>query len=184
MHRAPGAKNWPRLQTCLGEVFDQRLGGGEMDADGAVLVAFLVDGEGGLFAVLMKILDPQAAGGGQPDTCIQVGFENGAVAEVEHLVTGGQAHQLAGAGGGEGAGAFEGIGGFAGDELGVGRVGDIDGQAQFGGGAGQILVEARERGDAAVEGFRGLGLGHHLSRASRERRRPRRGATGTHARAR
>ena len=78
-----------------------------MDADGAVLVAFLVDGEGGLFAVLMKILDPQAAGGGQPDTGIQVGFQNGAVAEVEHLVAGGQAHQLAGAGGGQRTGALQ-----------------------------------------------------------------------------
>jgi hypothetical protein len=29
-----------------------------MNTDGAVLVAFLVDGEGGLLAVLMKILDP------------------------------------------------------------------------------------------------------------------------------
>jgi len=33
-----------------------------MNADGAVLVAFLVYGEGRQFAVLMKILDPQAAG--------------------------------------------------------------------------------------------------------------------------
>jgi hypothetical protein len=62
-----------------------------MDADGAVLVAFLVDSEGGLVAVLMKILDPQAAGGGQPDTGIQIGFQDGAVAEIEHFITGGQA---------------------------------------------------------------------------------------------
>ena len=37
----------------------------------------------------MKVLDPQAAGGSQPDTCIQVGFKNGAVAEIEHFVAGG-----------------------------------------------------------------------------------------------
>jgi hypothetical protein len=42
------------------------------------------------------------------------------------------------------------IGRFAGDELGVGRIGDVDRQPQFGS-AGQILVEAREGGDAAVE---------------------------------
>jgi len=48
-----------------------------MDADGAVLIAFLVNGEGGLLAVLMKVLDPQAAGGGEPDPGTQVGFQDG-----------------------------------------------------------------------------------------------------------
>ena len=36
---APRPENLARLQAGLGEVFGQRLGGGEMDADGAVLVA-------------------------------------------------------------------------------------------------------------------------------------------------
>jgi hypothetical protein len=43
-----------------------------VDTDRAVLIAFLVDRERGLFAVLVKILDPQAAGGGEPDTRIEL----------------------------------------------------------------------------------------------------------------
>src|SRR6266478_6076418 len=61
---SPRPENRSRLQAGFREVFGERLGGGEMDADGAVLVAFLVDGKRGLFAVLMKVLDAQAAGGG------------------------------------------------------------------------------------------------------------------------
>jgi hypothetical protein len=37
------------------------------------------------------------------------------------------------------------------------RIGEVDGQPQFGGGAGQILVETRERGDTAIEGLGSLG---------------------------
>ena len=77
-------------------------------------------------AVLMKVLDPQPAGGGKPDAGVEVGFEDGAVAEIQHVVTGGKTHQLTGAGGGERPGAFQRVGRFAGDELGVGRIGDVD----------------------------------------------------------
>jgi len=48
----------------------------------------------------------------------------------------------------------------ASDELGMDRLRDVDGQPQLGG-AGQVLVEARERGDAAVEGLGSLGRGEH-----------------------
>ena len=40
----------------------------------------------------------------------------------------------------------------------MGRVGDDDGQAQLGGGGGEILVEAGKRADAAVDGFGGGAL--------------------------
>jgi hypothetical protein len=56
-----------------------------VNADGAVLVAFLVDRERGLLAVLMKILDPEPTGGGEPDAGVEVGFQNGAVAEIKHV---------------------------------------------------------------------------------------------------
>ena len=42
----------------------------------------------------------QPAGGGKPDAGVEVGFEDGAVAKVEHVVAGGKTHQLTGAGGG------------------------------------------------------------------------------------
>ena len=118
-----------------------------MDADGAVAVAFLVDGEGGLVAVLVKVSHAQPAGGGKPDAGVEVGFEDGAVAEIEHVVAGGKPHQLPGAGGCQRPCALQRIGRLAGDELGVGGIRDVDGQPEFGGGAGEIFVEAGERGE-------------------------------------
>jgi len=117
--RAASPKNRPALKSSFPKVFGKRLGSGEMDADGAVAVTFLVDGEGGLLAVLMKVPHAQAAGGGKPDAGVEVGFEDGAVAEIEYLVAG-KTHQLAGAGGGQRPRALQRIGRLAGDELGVG----------------------------------------------------------------
>ena len=59
---------------------------------------FSFDGEGGLLAVLMKVPHAQPAGGGKPDAGIEIGFEDGAVAEIEHVVAGGKTHQLTGRG--------------------------------------------------------------------------------------
>ena len=157
--RAASPENRPSRKSSFPKVFGKGLGGGEMDADGAVAVAFLVDGEGGLVAVLVKVSHAQPASGGKPDAGVEVGFEDGAVAEIEYVVAGGKTHQLTGAGGGQRPRAFQRIGRLAGDELGVGGIRDVDGQPEFGGSAGQVLVEAGERGDAAVEGLGGLGCG-------------------------
>ena len=88
--RAPGPENRPSRKSSFAKVFGKGLGGGEMDADSSVAVAFLVDGEGGLLAVLMKVPHAQPAGGGKPDAGIEIGFEDGAVAEIEHVVAGGK----------------------------------------------------------------------------------------------
>jgi hypothetical protein len=61
MGRAAGPENRPALKSSFPKVFGKRLGSGEMDADGAVAVAFLVDGEGGLVAVLVKVPHALAA---------------------------------------------------------------------------------------------------------------------------
>ena len=50
----------------------------------------------------------------------------------------------------------------AGDELGVCRVRDRDGQPKLGGHALEVLVERAQRRDPAVDGLGGLGLGEHL----------------------
>ncbi len=155
-------KNWPALKSSFPKVFGKRLGGGETDADGAVAVAFLVDGEGGLLAILMKVPHAQPAGGGKPYAGVEVGFEDGAVVEIEHVVAGGKPHQLTGAGGGQRPRALQRIGRLAGDELGVDGIRDVDGgPPELGSSAGQVLVETGERGDAVVEGLGGLGCGHH-----------------------
>jgi hypothetical protein len=146
--RAASPENRSGRKFSFPKVFGKRLGGGEMDTDGAVAVAFLVNGEGGRVAVLVKVPHTQPAGGGKPYAGVEVGFEDGAVAEIEHVVAGGKTHQLAGAGGGQRPRALQRIGRFPGDELGVGRIRDVDGQPEFGGSAGQVLVEAGERGDA------------------------------------
>ena len=49
----------------------------------------------------------------------------------------------------------------AGDELGVGRIRDGDGQPELGGDALEVLVERGQDRDPAVDGLRGLGLGEH-----------------------
>jgi len=51
---APRPENRPGRKSSFPNVFGKRLGGGKMDADGAVAVAFLVNGESGLLAILMK----------------------------------------------------------------------------------------------------------------------------------
>src|ERR1700752_3081448 len=81
--RAASPENRPALKTSFPKVFGNRLGGGEMDAYGAVAGAFLVDGEGGLIAVRVKVPDPQAAGGGKPHAGVEIGLQDGAVAIVE-----------------------------------------------------------------------------------------------------
>ena len=41
-------------------------GSGEMNTNSAMLAAFLIDGEDGLVAILVKVPHAKAAGGGQP----------------------------------------------------------------------------------------------------------------------
>jgi hypothetical protein len=48
---AAGAEQRSVLQSSLGDVFGNRFGRSEMDADGAVAVTFLIDSENGLVAV-------------------------------------------------------------------------------------------------------------------------------------
>jgi hypothetical protein len=114
LRRGPGPEERAGLESSLFEVFGNRLGGGEMDADGVVLVALLVDGQRGLLTVLVKVLDPQPAGGGEPDAGAEVSFEDGAVTEIEHVIAGGKTHQLTGSSGSQRSCALEWIGRFPG----------------------------------------------------------------------
>ena len=75
--RGPCPEERAGLEAGLFEVLGNRLGGGKMDPYGAVLVALFVDGQGRLFAVLVKVAYPQPAGGGEPDTGIEVGLQDG-----------------------------------------------------------------------------------------------------------
>ena len=56
--RAASAENRPVLKSSFPKVFGKRLGGGEMDADGAVPVALFVDRQRCLLTVLVKVLNP------------------------------------------------------------------------------------------------------------------------------
>ena len=87
----------------------------------------------------MKLPHAQPAGGGKPDAGVEVGFQDGAVAEIEHVVAGGKTHQLTGSGGGQRPLALQGIGRFARDELVEGGIRDVDGQPELGNSAGQYL---------------------------------------------
>jgi hypothetical protein len=130
--RPARAEKRPAFELGLPDVLGNSLGGGEMDADGAVVVAFFTYGEGGFFAILVKVLDPEPAGSGEPYAGVEISLEDGAVAIVEHAVASGKAHELPRACRAERARAFQRIGRFAGDELRVSRIGDVDGQPQLG----------------------------------------------------
>ena len=99
-----GRKSGPVLELGLGDVVLDGLGGGEVEADGAAAGAFLRDAEGGAVRVLVEVLDAKPAAGGEAGPGVEVELEDGPVAVIEDRVAGREAHELAGAGGGEGAG--------------------------------------------------------------------------------
>src|SRR5208337_1457906 len=60
-----GPKERPFLELGLGHVIGDRLGGGEMDADGATSRPFLVDPNGRAVGVVVDVLDAEPAAGGE-----------------------------------------------------------------------------------------------------------------------
>ena len=125
----------------MGDVIVDGLGGGEMEADRAAPGALFGDADGGAVRVLVKVLDAEPAAGGEAGPRVEVELEDGPIAVIEDSVAGGQPHELAGAGGGEGPGFLAGIGGVAAEELGVGRIGDGDGQPELGRGGLEVFEE-------------------------------------------
>ena len=73
-----------------------------MQADAAVLVAFLMERDGRLVAVLVEILDTEATRGADPGPAIKEELDDGPVPVVEHRVAGGEPHELPGTGRREG----------------------------------------------------------------------------------
>lgn len=67
-------------------VLVNRLGGGVVQADGAALVAFFAQAQGGLLALLPKVFDEEGAAGGQADARIEVEFYNRAVAMRQYRI--------------------------------------------------------------------------------------------------
>lgn len=123
----------------FGYIFADGLGGGEVQADGPALVAFLVQPDGRLVAVLVEVRDFQPAAGAQADAGPQKSFQDGAVAVVDDRFAIGQPDQLPCPRGGERTGFLQRVGGLAGDELGMRGIGDSDGQADLG--RGQVFVK-------------------------------------------
>ena len=107
----------------------------------AVLVAFLVERDGRLVAVLVEVLDPKATRRPDPGPGIEEELDDGPVAVVEHRVARRQTHELPCTGGRQGFRLIPGIGRAPGDELGVGRVGDRDGQLELGSDALEVFVD-------------------------------------------
>ena len=75
-----GRKSGPLREPGLGDVVGDRLGGGEVDADGAAAGAFLVDADGGAVGVVVDVLDAEPAAGGEPGPGIEVELEDRPVA--------------------------------------------------------------------------------------------------------
>ena len=108
-----------------------------------------------------KSRDLQPAAGADPGPGVEEELQDRPVPVVQHRVAGRQPHELPGPGRREGPPLVARVGGAAGDELGMRRVRDGDGQPQLRGGALEVLVEAGERGDPAVDRLGRLVLGDH-----------------------
>src|SRR5579872_2013400 len=127
----------------------------EVKADGAALVALLVEPESRLIAVLMKIRDLQPASSAQPDPRPEERFQNGAVAVVDDGFAIRQSDQLPGSCGGERPRLLARVRGLAGDELGMCRIGHGDWQSDLSRGRGQVFVKGRQRRNSPVDRFGG-----------------------------
>jgi hypothetical protein len=55
---------------------------------------FSLNGESCLVAVLVEVLNPHPAGGSKPYAGVEIGFEDGAIAEIEHIVAGGKSRLI------------------------------------------------------------------------------------------
>lgn len=130
------------------------LAGVEVQANGPVLVALLVETNGGLTAIFMvEVRHFEATGCAEARARIEEELQDGAVAVVNDALARGQTNKLPGTRSGQSFGFVAGIAGLAGDKLGVRWVWHRDGKAQLGRGRGQVLVEAGEGRDAPVDGF-------------------------------
>ncbi len=105
------------------QVLVNRLRCSVVQANGAALVAFFAQAQGGLFAVLPKVFDEERAAGGQADAGIEVEFYNCAVAMRQYRIARRHVQQLPGAGRRQRQRFFARIGRLARDELRMRRVG-------------------------------------------------------------
>ncbi len=144
------------------QVLVDRLGGGVVQADGAALVAFFAQAQGGLLALLPKVFDEERAAGRQADAGIEVEFYNGAVAMRQYRIARRHVQQLPGPRRRQRKRFFVWIGRLARDELRMRRVWDQDRQAQLGRRERQVFIKGRQRRNPVVDG---LGRGAN-SRAS------------------
>ena len=140
----PGPEERPLCELRLPDVRRDGLGRRKVQPDPPVLVALLVERDGRLVAVLVEVFDLEPTGGADPGPAIEEELDDGPVPVVEHRVAGGEPHELPGTGRREGLGLVPRVGRAPGDELGVRRVGDGDGQPELGGDALEVLVEARK----------------------------------------
>src|SRR4051812_69855 len=91
-----GPEEWPLLEPSLLDVFADGLRRGEMKPDPAMLVALLVEGDGGLIAVLVEVLDLEPAGGSDPGAAVEEEFHDRPIPEIKDRIARGQPHELAG----------------------------------------------------------------------------------------
>jgi len=76
-------------QSSFLDVLLDGLGGQEVQAEGAALVAFLMGPQGGLLSVLVEIGHLEPAGGTQPYSGVKKRLQERAITEVEDGIAGG-----------------------------------------------------------------------------------------------
>lgn len=94
----------------------------EVQANGPALVALLVQPDGGLVAILVKVRHLEPARRGQPGAAVEEELQNRPIPVIEQAVSSRQAHELPGAGGRQGSRLLASVGGLAANKLGMGWV--------------------------------------------------------------
>ncbi len=112
----------PRGDGRVVEVLAHGFRGYEMQANGPVFPALLLQTEGGILAVIVEVGDGELTASGNARARVQIESQNSPIARGKHIVALGQGEQLPDARQAERFGFPTGIGFGALDELGAGRV--------------------------------------------------------------
>ena len=163
---AAGVLLWPEERAIRepgpAVVIVNRISGGEVKANGSPAGRFLGEADGGPVGILAEVVDAEAAPGSEAGDRIEIELEDGPVAVIEDGITGGQAHELAGAGVRACPSFLATVGGLTAEELGIGRVGRLDGQPELGRGGLEVFEERAQGADPPVEGLRRGPVGNEL----------------------
>ena len=144
------------------EVLRDRLGGGEVQADLPAAVPLLLKFHRGAAFVLVEVPDFEPATRRQSGTGIEIEFEDGAIAVIEHRFAVRHAEELPRPARRQRLGFVHGVRRVPGNELGVRWIRHDDRQAKLGGNAAEVFIETRHGGYATADRLRRHACAYHM----------------------